>query len=124
MVATFSLVAQDPDTGDLGVAVASKRVDDHPEPIEELFRLLALHRLLFERPKAKRPLREEEVRWLQGVLKGLGLYGGEVHGRFDPETERAFLALVGMENLEERYQGGPEVDEATLAYLKGRYGWS
>jgi hypothetical protein len=31
-----------------------------------------------------------------------------------------------MENLEERYQGGPEVDEATLAYLKlkGRYGWS
>jgi len=100
------------------------RADDHPEPVEELFRLLSLHRLLFERPKARRPLTEEEVRFFQGVLKRLGLYRGEVDGVFGPETERAFLALVGMENLEERYGGGPEVDEATPAYLKGRYGWS
>ncbi len=100
------------------------RVDDHPEPVEELFRLLSLHRLLFERPKARRPLSEEEVRWLQGVLGRLGLYGGGVDGVFGPETERALLALMGMENLEERYQGGPEVDEATLAYLKERFGWS
>jgi peptidoglycan hydrolase-like protein with peptidoglycan-binding domain len=92
--------------------------------VEELFRLLSLHRLLFERPKERRPLTEEEVRFFQGVLKRLGLYRGEVDGVFGEETERAFLALVGMENLEERYGGGPEVDEATLAYLKGRYGWS
>jgi uncharacterized Ntn-hydrolase superfamily protein len=100
------------------------RADDHPEPVEELFRLLSLHRLLFERPKARRPLTEEEVRFFQEVLGRLGLYRGEVDGVFGEETERAFLALVGMENLEERYGGGPEVDEATLAYLKGRYGWS
>ncbi|GAB5602955.1 DUF1028 domain-containing protein [Thermus sp. FJN-A] len=100
------------------------RADDHPEPVDELFRLLSLHRLLFERPKERRPLAEEEVRWLQGVLRRLGLYAGEVHGTFDEATERAFLALVGMENLEERYQGGMEVDEATLSYLKERYGWS
>ena len=100
------------------------RVDDHPEPIDELFRLLSLHRLLFERPKGRRPLTEEEVRFFQGVLGRLGLYAGEAHGVFDEATERAFLALIGMENLEERYRGGPEVDEATLSYLKGRYGWS
>ncbi|TBH17533.1 DUF1028 domain-containing protein [Thermus thermamylovorans] len=100
------------------------RADDHPEPVEELFRLLALHRLLFERPQERRPLRAEEVRWLQRVLKAKGLYGGEAHGVFDRATEEAFLALIGMENLEERYGGGPEVDEATLEYLKGRYGWS
>ncbi|WP_436411084.1 putative peptidoglycan binding domain-containing protein [Thermus scotoductus] len=100
------------------------RADDHPEPVEELFRLLSLHRLLFERPKERRPLAPEEVRWLQGVLRSLGLYAGEVHGEFDEATERAFLALIGMENLEERYQGGPEVDEATLSYLKRRYPWS
>jgi len=100
------------------------RADDHPEPVEELFRLLALHRLLFERPQERRPLAEAEVRWLQGVLKGLGLYQGEVNGVFGEETERAFLVLIGMENLEERYGGGPEVDEATLVYLKRRYGWS
>ena len=100
------------------------RVDDHPEPIDELFRLLSLHRLLFERPKGRRPLTDEEVRFFQGVLGRLGLYAGEAHGVFDEATERAFLALIGMENLEERYRGGPEVDEATLSYLKGRYGWS
>ncbi|MDM7324860.1 MAG: DUF1028 domain-containing protein [Thermus sp.] len=100
------------------------RVDDHPEPVEELFRLLSLHRLLFERPRERRPLTPEEVRWLQGVLRRLGLYAGEVHGEFDEATERAFLELIGMENLEERYHGGPEVDEATLSYLKRRYPWS
>lgn len=100
------------------------RADDHPEPVDELFRLLALHRLLFERPKERRPLTEEEVRWLQKVLKVQGFYAGEVHGVFDRATEEAFLALVGVENLEERYQGGPEVDEATLAYLKGKYPWN
>ncbi|GLV47946.1 hypothetical protein TJA_11040 [Thermus sp. LT1-2-5] len=100
------------------------RVDDHTEPLEELARLLSLHRLLFEKPKARRPLREEEVRWVQRVLHGLGLYAGEAHGVFDRETEEAFLALIGMENLEERYQGGPEVDEATLDHLKRRYGWN
>jgi len=83
------------------------RADDHPEPIDELFRPLSLHRLLFERPKERRPLTEEEVRWLQGILRRQGLYAGEVHGGFDEATERAFLALIGMENLEERYQGGP-----------------
>lgn len=100
------------------------RADDHSEPVEELFRLLSLHRLLFERPKERRPLTPEEVRWLQGVLRSLGLYSGEVHGEFDQATEQAFLALIGMENLEERYQGGPEVDEATLSHLKRRYPWS
>lgn len=64
------------------------------------------------------------MRFFQGVLGRLGLYAGEAHGVFDEATERAFLALIGMENLEERYRGGPEVDEATLSYLKGRYGWS
>ncbi|WP_243030820.1 DUF1028 domain-containing protein [Thermus altitudinis] len=100
------------------------RADDHSEPVGELFRLLSLHRLLFERPKERRPLTPEEVRWLQGVLRSLGLYAGEVHGEFDQTTEQAFLALIGMENLEERYQGGPEVDEGTLSHLKRRYPWS
>jgi hypothetical protein len=31
-------------------------------------------------PKERRPLTEEEVRWLQGVLRRQGLYAGEVHG--------------------------------------------
>lgn len=98
------------------------RADDHPDPIGELSRLLGIHRLLFEKPKRTRPLTGEEILWLQGLLKAQGLYGGEATGVWSPETERAFLALVGMENLEERYQGGLEVDEEVLAYLEARYG--
>ncbi|MCH1927718.1 hypothetical protein L6232_23270, partial [Shewanella sp. C31] len=46
--------------------------DAQPEPVDELFRLLALHRLLFERPKERRPLAEEEVRWLWQSLLASG----------------------------------------------------
>ncbi|WP_301336459.1 putative peptidoglycan binding domain-containing protein, partial [Thermus scotoductus] len=44
------------------------------------------------------------------MLRSLGLYAGEVHGAFDEATERAFLALIDMENLDEREQGAPEAE--------------
>ena len=97
------------------------RVDDHPEPIPELFRLLSIHRLLFGKG-SPRPLEEEEVRWIQELLRREGDYQGEVTGRWDEATEEAFLRLIGRENLEERYQGGSLVDEEVLAYLKERFG--
>lgn len=97
------------------------RVDDHPEPIPELFRLLSIHRLLFGKGRP-RPLREEEVRWIQELLRREGDYQGEATGRWDQATEEAFVWLIGRENLEERYPGGSLLDEEVLAYLKERYG--
>ncbi|GAA6733678.1 DUF1028 domain-containing protein [Thermus oshimai] len=96
------------------------RVDDHPDPVPELFRLLDLHRLLFSRPKEKRPLTPEEIRWLQEALRGAGYYGGEATGTWDEATEAALRAFLGVENLEERYAGGPELDEGILAHLRAR----
>lgn len=98
------------------------RVDDHPDPVPELFRLLSLHRLLFTRPKERRPLTLKEIRWLQEALGRAGYFRGEATGAWDGATEEALKAFLGVENLEERYTGGPELDEENLAHLKARLG--
>ncbi|AEB11381.1 DUF1028 domain-containing protein [Marinithermus hydrothermalis] len=97
------------------------RVDDHPDPVAELERLLSVHRLLFTRPESRRPLQEAEIRWLQALLKREGYYTGPVTGAWDEATEAAFRALIGVENLEERYAGGAEIDDGTLTYLRQKY---
>jgi uncharacterized Ntn-hydrolase superfamily protein len=97
------------------------RVDDHPDPVVELQRLLGIHRLLFSTGEPSRPLLPAEIAWLQTLLYQQGLYAGPASGIWDEATERAFATLIGMENLEERYRGGPLVDEATLRYLQEKF---
>ncbi|RIH86027.1 hypothetical protein Mlute_01395 [Meiothermus luteus] len=96
------------------------RVDDHPDPVGELGRLLRMHRLLFDRGEA-RPLETEEIAWLQALLRAHGHYTAEATGRWDEATERALWALLGTENLEQRYRGGPALDEVTLRYLREKF---
>ncbi|MCS7057424.1 MAG: DUF1028 domain-containing protein [Meiothermus sp.] len=96
------------------------RVDDHPDPVGELGRLLRMHRLLFDRGEA-RLLETGEIAWLQSLLRSQGHYAAEVTGQWDEATEQALWALLGTENLEQRYQGGPALDEATLRYLRERF---
>lgn len=96
------------------------RVDDHPDPVGELGRLLRMHRLLFDRGEA-RLLETGEIAWLQSLLRSQGHYAAEVTGQWDEATEQALWALLGIENLEQRYQGGPALDEATLRYLRERF---
>lgn len=97
------------------------RVDDHPDPVAELSRILGIHRLLFSGGEAPRALSSQEIAWLQTVLRQQGHYSGQVTGLWDPQTEQAFSTLIGMENLEERYKGGPELDEVALEYLKSKF---
>lgn len=97
------------------------RVDDHNNPVVELQRLLGIHRLLFGAGEPGRPLRTEEIAWIQAVLHRQGLYTGEASGVWDEATEKAFATLIGMENLEERYRGGPVLDEVALKYLQERF---
>jgi len=97
------------------------RVDDHPDPVVELERLLEIHRLLFGAGEATRPLSKKEILWFQQLLQKQGHYTGPLDGTWSQDTEQAFFTLVGMENLEERYQGGPELDEVALAYLKEKF---
>ncbi len=97
------------------------RVDDHQTPIAGLERLLSQHRLFFERPEETRKLTTEEVRFLQRIMREMGLYEGPLDGIFGPGVDKAFHGLIGIENLEERYLHEGELDEATLAYLKEKF---
>ena len=93
------------------------RADDHATPIAELRRLLALHRLYFDRPDPataipiEGPLRDE----LHAVLVRRG---------FDPEAgfRDALFGYFGWENLEERWLDEQRLDPAVLAYIREHEG--
>jgi len=93
------------------------RVDDHADPVPELGRLLEIHRLLFNPAKDARPLNEAEILWLQEATSKLGFYDGPADGVWSKELEKALTSWLGQENLEERYQGGPYLEEVVLRAL-------
>jgi uncharacterized Ntn-hydrolase superfamily protein len=90
------------------------RVDDHPEPIEELARLYGLHELYF----GSTP--EEEWLPVDGGLRAelrerLARLGYE-----QPDLADAFRAWTGTENLEDRVKGVERIDPVVLAELRRR----
>ncbi|MFF5217869.1 DUF1028 domain-containing protein [Micromonospora sp. NPDC000442] len=99
--------------GGTGDAMIDLRVDDHPDPVTELDRLLAVHTLLFSRPDPAT------------LLDLTGALAGEVAGLLtalgypaDPaEPEDALVAWAGLENLEERLAPG-RIDPVVLAHLR------
>lgn len=95
------------------------RVDDHPTPVEELRRLLGLHRLLFERPDEGALL--EIGAELSARLQGLLVRAGYLEGPSDTWDERADAALrsfAGVENLEERMVEPGRIDREVVAHLE------
>jgi len=98
------------------------RVDDHRRPIEELTRLLKLHRLYFGQTQEQQllPLEAELTCEIQALLRDLDFYHGLIHGIYDEATRQALEAWAGMENLEERLQKGACVDPVVLEFLRQR----
>jgi uncharacterized Ntn-hydrolase superfamily protein len=102
------------------------RVDDHPEPVQELQRLVAAHHVFFGevRPDDLQPIDEPLARELQAMMVRAGYYTGQINGRWDDASRQAFWALVGNENLEERWSldGDPgRIDRGTLDYLREKF---
>jgi uncharacterized Ntn-hydrolase superfamily protein len=100
------------------------RVDDHAQPIRELQRLLGMHHLFFQEtdPDDLIPLATVAAD-LQQMLKETGYYEGTVSGVFDEATRRSLRALVGSENLEERWDGkGNDIDRKVVDFLREKYG--
>ena len=93
------------------------RVDDHPEPIKELRRLLDLHDLYFGETLVKVPADPEVTTAVQKRLKELGYYGGPASGVYDDLSKRAFFDYCGVENYEERICEGDFFDERVLNIL-------
>lgn len=100
------------------------RVDDHPEPIDKLAELVTMHHLYFGEvdPTDLIPL-GDVAETLQKIMRQTGYYDGPLHGRFDETTRNALRALVGSENLEERWDGtGDSIDRVVVDFLVKRFG--
>jgi uncharacterized Ntn-hydrolase superfamily protein len=90
------------------------RVDHHDAPIEELARLLELHRFYFQRPAdadllAADPALEAEIGELLDSV-----------GKRSPDQDLwdALFDYMGWENLEERWVGPGRIDPKVLEYLR------
>jgi uncharacterized Ntn-hydrolase superfamily protein len=97
-------------TGDVEVDL---RVDDAPEPVPELGRLLELHELYFGRPDEATllDLTEELAAEVIDRLDRLG------HRAPDGDLDEALAAWAGIENLEERLVPG-RIDPLVLGMLR------
>lgn len=96
------------------------RVDDHTEPINELQRLLLLHRLYFERTR-----REERLQLTQALLQEVfahlrdaGYWSGPEPTSYDDAAMAALKAYYMTENFDERWCEEAIIDEQVLAYLR------
>ena len=100
------------------------RVDDDPQPIRKLKRLVQLHHLYFGRTAPEDWLKVEGklCRELQAILKRSGHYTGRLTGLYDDATLGALRALVGIENLEERCREKEAViDRAVVDILRRKF---
>jgi uncharacterized Ntn-hydrolase superfamily protein len=98
------------------------RVDDHPEPIVELARILRLHRFYLTRPADDDllPIDTALAAEIQETLRELGYYTGPATGTYDRPTREALVAYGGVENLEERLVEGERIDRQVLAFLRAK----
>lgn len=100
------------------------RVDDAPEPIDKLADLVEMHHLYFGEVDPHNLIPLSAVAGdMQAILKQTGYYDGPVNGIFDEATRQALRALVGNENLEERWDGsGDQIDRVVIDFLMKRFG--
>ncbi|MDH5506828.1 MAG: DUF1028 domain-containing protein [Anaerolineae bacterium] len=100
------------------------RVDDDPYPIARLKKLVETHHLFFgvADPADLLPVADVAAE-LQGMLLRTGHYAGPENGIFDEATRQSLRALVGIENLEERWTGeGDTIDRKVIEFLRAKFG--
>jgi len=94
------------------------RVDDHPEPIEELARILELHKLYFFKPAPEDVLAVDDALAAE-VCRLLHRAGRLREGAvFDDVARRALVDFMHAENLEDRVRDDGAIDRQTLEYLR------
>jgi len=95
------------------------RVDDHAAPIDELARLLELHKLYFfpAAPEDVVPIDDALGREIAGELARVGAHQS-LGGAFDDDARRALVSFMHVENLENRVRNDGTIDQQTLDYLR------
>ena len=111
--AALLVVRKDGGYGGTSDVAVDLRVDDHPQPIEELERIYRIHDLLFgQTPDAEwLDVDERLAAELSERLAELG---------YDGEVATALAAWAGTENLEERVRGVDRIDPVVLEQLRAR----
>jgi uncharacterized Ntn-hydrolase superfamily protein len=96
------------------------RVDDHPEPVEELRRLWGVHGFYFPRPEHLEfvPIDAEVAAELRGALAARDYSPGHGDG-YDEGLKRALFDYVGTQNLEQRWTDGNAIERRVLEHLSG-----
>ncbi len=96
------------------------RADDHPTPVNELARLLKLHRFYLTPPREAEllPIDATLANELQTLLARAGFFHGPPTGEFDAATRAALEQYGGVENLEERLISPDKLDPQVLAYMR------
>jgi uncharacterized Ntn-hydrolase superfamily protein len=109
--AALLVVAKGMGYGGTSDVLADLRVDDHPDPVTELARLLELHTLYFERPDPATliPLSGDIADEVRTRLEKAGHTG--------PDLDEVLANWAGIENLEERIVAGA-IDPLVLAQLR------
>lgn len=121
--AALLVVRQNAGYGGFNDRMIDLRVDDHLQPIQELQRLLLLHTLYFSSPDPQDilPIDQALATELQTLLTASGDYQGVVTGAYEEQTQRAFRAFTGRENLEERWFEDALVDRVVLRFLREKF---
>lgn len=98
------------------------RVDDHAEPIDELARLLGLHRFYLTPPDPATlvPITPALASEIQTMLAEAGYYSGRADGEFEELTRSALESYGGVENLEMRLIGLDQglIDPQVIAFMR------
>ena len=96
------------------------RVDENPDPIVELRRILKLYRILFYKPKPENiiDLTGETKDYILGELIRRGYYTGDVGDAWNEQAQQALGAFYSTENFEERLCDFGKIDREVVDYLK------
>lgn len=99
------------------------RVDDHETPIQELQRLLGLHRLFMGSTDPNRLLKleGETLNELIGHLIRFDYLGENTFTSYDDErVQKAFQRYCAVENFDTRWREDDQIDEEILVYMRGK----
>jgi uncharacterized Ntn-hydrolase superfamily protein len=109
--------------GGMNDVLVDLRVDDHPEPVTELRRLLDLSNLYFgSSPDAdKLKIEGAVLADLKRFMAAKGFYRGDASSPWDEATFKALDTFVASENFEERVDLKKRtIDAPVMAYLRGQ----
>ena len=113
--AALLVVARGMGYGGTSDVVVDLRVDDHPDPVTEMARLLRMHTLYFERPDPATLIPLDGTAGAE-VRERLAA-AGHAAGPSAADLDEALASWAGIENLEERIVAGA-IDPLVLAHLR------